>query len=119
MYINQLTAYLLSFRTPALPPKETIDFFREQLKADWEYIESHLSGERKRLGLGEEEPAWIVGGKYSVADISAWAQLACTKAMVDVEWETWGLKEVERWSKAISEREAVKKGFFALQEKAQ
>jgi glutathione S-transferase len=119
LYSNQVGAYVLAFHAPVASPKENTDFFRKQIKTDWEYVESQLVNEKKRLGLGENETAYLVGGKYSVADIVAWAQLVCVDWMCTVEWKTWGLKEVERWAATISEREAVKKGYFALQEKAQ
>ncbi|RPA72105.1 thioredoxin-like protein [Ascobolus immersus RN42] len=85
-------------------------FFRVQVKADWEYVELQLASERKRLELGDAESVWLVGGRYSVADISVWAQLAFVDVMATVEWKTWGFKEVERWYEAILSRDGVKKG---------
>lgn len=63
-------------------------------------------GEREKAGLGN----WIVGEKYSIADLNAfcwanWAELA------DVSLETF--PRLERWRSVICERPVMKKGLYA------
>jgi glutathione S-transferase len=82
-----------------------------------EYAINRYQNETKRLyqvlndRLAAQEAAgqglWIVGGKFSIADIScfSWINWAAWAGV-----ETDSFKELERWLKAIQDREAVERG---------
>lgn len=76
-------------------------------------LELHLSNGLTGAGGGDETREYLVGegrGKYSIADINAYAWVRAWKRMTITEEEMDGFPLLRKWIERIGERPAVVRG---------
>lgn len=91
------------------PPAAARDRFSDHIRRIYTILEANLSG--KHSGLPREYLAGKSAGRYSIADIGAWAHLRAHKSLgiTDEEMES-KFPSLAAWLERIGTRSAVQKG---------
>lgn len=92
---------------------DAVERFKAETLRIYNVLELHLSNGLAGAGEGDEAREYLVGegrGKYSIADINAYAWVRAWKRMTITEEEMDGFPLLKKWIERIGERPAVVRG---------